>query len=266
MQSGALASLAMDMGKAIEGSIKMEKTVTRTMHGVPLLGKPDLCFQTACASDGNKIATFILDWKVNGFMSASTTSPKKGYSVLRDGWDETIGAHSKNHNKAHKDYMHHNVCGINVNGMLNLETVSEEWAGQVVTYAWALGAEVGDEIYCGIDQLCCKQLRDRGMMSASEYEELVIAQSLMPEIRIASFRMGVGKDFQKSLMEKYIYLWSILALDDERLKKMFFKHTLSEFEVNPELASVNQCEMLINSCMIAPSDNDKWLDTMTRAR
>lgn len=248
-RSGALASLAQDMGQAVMGSIKMEKTITAEIRGVPLLGKPDLCFQTTCPSDGGaNLATFILDWKVNGFMSKNTTSPKRGYSCLRDGWDCTGGiSHSKNHNKAHKDYMHHNVCGIAVNGMIRLEDVSDDWAIQTCTYAWALGAPIGSDIYCGIDQLACKQLIP---MEESE----IIERNMMPEIRIASFRMGIGQTFQAGLIEKYVRLWSLMSMSDESLMSSFF--------VGPDCdssASIQRCQMLMN--IASDGDELSWLDS-----
>ena len=204
---------------------------------MPLLGKPDLCFQTACASGseaGAPLATFILDWKVNGWMSASGVSPKRGYSMIRDGWGE-LGAPSRSNGKAHKDFMHLNVCGISCNGMMHLEEVDSSWAAQVVTYAWALGSPVGAPAYCGIDQLACKKTSE------------------MPDIRVASFRMGVSKAFQLSLLEKYIYLWGILSLDDSHLMGSFFKHVGYD-----DAQSRGQCELLMS-----PSSADTFFNQIT---
>lgn len=269
-RSGALASLMQDLGMALIGSIKMEKTVTATIQGVPLLGKPDLCFRTACGSgSGNPIsdaygtpgssglATFILDWKVNGFMSTSTTSPKKGYSMIRDGWDESIGVHSRSHGKSHKDFMLHNVCGIPVNGMVTLEQVDASWAAQVVTYAWALGDSVGGAIHCGIDQLACRQL-------VTKDEEVIVSSGYMAEIRVASFRMAVGKAFQLELIEKYKKLWSVLSMDDEHLMDCFYNHVGYD-----AVQSRSQCQLMLNMAEQSTSPRearDDFFDSMTGGR
>jgi hypothetical protein len=223
-KSGSLASLSMDLGKAVMDSIKMEKTVTRTIRGVPLLGKPDLSFQTTCPSreDGGPehLATFILDWKVNGYCSRGNTSPTKGYVCCRS---------MDGKSAIHKDAILGNVCGITINMAQHLESINKSWAAQTVTYAWILGAPVGSEIYCGIDQLACRR-----------FEDPVDLENSYPEIRVASYRMGVSEAFQRELMEKYINLWSIMSMDDEGLRKRFFRtETCQDDE-----GSLKECLML----------------------
>lgn len=174
VESGALAALCQDISVGIKGTLRMESTVSNTIGGVPLLGKPDLYFKATCGSSND--INFVLDWKVNGFYSKA--SPKKGYNVCR----EPDGS-----NKVHKDFMPLNKCGITLNGLYNLETISEDWAMQVATYAWLLGAPVGGEIACGIDQIVGR------------------------ECRVASYRMAISKEFQVELLKRYQALWSIVV-------------------------------------------------------
>lgn len=172
--SGALASLCADL--KCGSNIRMEKTITGTVEGVTLLGKPDLEITLPVGSH------FILDWKVNGYCSKA--SPKRGYTIIRDGWN---GVHSRSHNGMHKDAIGGTCCGIPINIGMNLESIDESWARQVATYAWLLGATVGSYIVCGIDQLACSP---KG-------------------IRIASFRMPISKSFQLKSIQQYQELWDL---------------------------------------------------------
>jgi len=192
--SGALASLCQEL----VGEPRMEKTLIETVEGVCLLGKPDLSFT---AED----ATFVLDWKVNGYCSKA--SPKRGYNVIRDGW--TGRPHSRSHGNMHKDCMLATVNGVLVNIGMYLESIDISWARQVATYSWLLGAPVGSEIYCGIDQIACSN----------------------GDMRIASFRMPISRSFQEQTMKQYIELWEICQdsdayctqynLDKESLDNMY---------------------------------------------
>ena len=186
--SGALASLCQDLSNALDGTIKMEKTCSRVVDGVPLLGKPDLYFEPAGC--GQQAATvFILDWKVNGYCSSA--SPKRGYVVCRDGWlpDATRAfKHSRTHNMSHAGCVVGEFCGIKVNIAMPLESIDRAWAAQVATYAWLLGAEPGAELWAGIDQLAC------GTQG----------------IRIASHRAVISESFQLSLLEDYKKAWSAM--------------------------------------------------------
>lgn len=225
---GALASLMQEMSLSIAESIKMEMVVQKTIQGVPLYGKPDLVFKVTCPQG---VATFVLDWKVNGYCSAYKQSPKKGYINLRP------------ENKMHKNCVLGNVCGITINMADYLESVDATWAAQTATYSWILGAEVGSEIYCGIDQLLCKRL-DTAMYKTPMWDAAL--ENGYPEISVASFRMALSEDFQHKLMAKYVHLWSLLALDDFNLKRQFFvKSAFSEGQsfVDTEEESELKCEI-----------------------
>ena len=202
---GSLAALMQELGISIANSIKMEMTVESIKHGVPLYGKPDLVFQVTCP---NGLATFVLDWKVNGYCSAYPQSPKKGYINLRP------------QNKMHKNAVLGNICGLTINISDYLENIDESWAAQTTTYAWILGAEIGSEIYCGVDQLICKRI-DTHLYKTSKWDEAL--ENGYPEISVASFRMAISEKFQYDLIAKYVQLWGLMMMDDENLKKNFFK-------------------------------------------
>jgi hypothetical protein len=191
-ESGAFAEICNDINNSVVGTLRMETTVRGTVGGVPLLGKPDLCFKMAC--EGSPLM-FILDWKVNGFTSLRLTSPKKGYNICREPSGTSV---------QHKDYMPLIKCGITLNGFYNLEDVDKAWALQTCTYAWMLGAPVGSEIACGIDQIVNR------------------------DCRVASYRMLVGEAFQLEAIKRYQSLWDVVTnerWDDELLSYAEgFKH------------------------------------------
>jgi len=226
---GSLAALMQELGISIADSIKMEITIEKVLHGVPLYGKPDLIFKVTCPQG---LATFVLDWKVNGYCSAYPQSPKKGYISLRP------------QNKMHKNAVLGNVCGINVNISDYLENIDESWAAQTTTYAWLLGAEVGSEIYCGIDQLLCKRF-DTSLYKTDQWDNAL--ETGYPEISVASFRMAVSEKFQFELMAKYTHLWSLLAMDDMNLKRQFFRKspfTVGTSFVDTEEESEMKCGLI----------------------
>ena len=107
-----------------------EFTLKGVVDGITLLGKPDLWFH---GTHGE----VLLDWKVNGYYSKYTISPKKGYTRIRPS------------NKQHKDaYV---LNGINVT--YSLDEVDVDWATQLSTYGWLCGAPVGGDFITAIDQL-----------------------------------------------------------------------------------------------------------------
>jgi len=225
---GSLAALVQELGISVANSIKMEMTVQKTLQGVPLYGKPDLVFQVTCPQG---LATFVLDWKVNGYCSAYPQSPKKGYINLRP------------QNKMHKNAVLGNVCGLTINMADYLENIDASWAAQTTTYAWILGAEIGSEIYCGIDQLLCKRL-DTVLYKTTQWDNSL--ETNYPEISVASFRMAVSEKFQFELMAKYIHLWSLLALSDDYIKQKFF--IKNPFSSNPcFVESEGESELKCNS-------------------
>lgn len=180
--SGALADLLLDLSQSLSEP-RFEFTVRGDINGIPLLGKPDVYF---IHKTGIPI---ILDFKVNGYCATRNTSPKRGYIKLRDGW---VGAQSRTHNCMHKDCIPMRVDGVLINIAENLETVNISWARQLATYAWLMGAQVGGEFICAIDQLAC---------------------SPGPKIRIAEHRLRIGQQFQHTALNNYKNLWEIINSD-----------------------------------------------------
>ena len=179
--SGAAADLLSDLLKS-EGTPRFEFTLQKEVGGVPILGKPDAWYTVASTN-------VILDWKVNGYCGRTPTSPKKGYVRCRDGWSP---ATSKTHNQMHKACTPMRVGGILVNINEYFETINKDWAIQLGTYAWLMGAEVGESFVCALDQLACAP---------------------GPRIRVAEHRGMIGPEFQHNLLKQYQELWEIVNSD-----------------------------------------------------
>lgn len=67
-----------------------------------------------------------------------------------------------------------------------MEVVNREWALQLCVYAWLLGEPVGGGFVAGIEQLASKP----------------------PDIRVATFRSKIGRDFQTMLHNKIAEIWN----------------------------------------------------------
>ncbi|MEA1999811.1 MAG: PD-(D/E)XK nuclease family protein [Euryarchaeota archaeon] len=184
--SGALADLLKELQKA-KSEPRFEFTLQEELHGVPLLGKPDLFF---IHQSGTPI---ILDWKVNGFCSKYAKSPNRGFLRVRDGW---VGVPSRGANSIHKDAHPMSHSGVIINIAEFLETINKEWATQLSTYAWLCGAEIGSEFVVALDQIVAKpDAPDK------------------PKLRIAEHRCLVSADFQRKTMSRYSELWEIINSD-----------------------------------------------------
>jgi len=159
---------------------RMEFDVTKTVGGVPLLGKPDLHFHSTLHCH------VITDWKVSGSCSKHGVSPQQGYMIALDCQE------SRTHGQAHKKFqaqMH--VGNIVVNGWKMNES-TDYWADQLATYAWCLDEPVGDENFVArIEQLACRTTKD-GELRA----KCVVHQST------------VDGDYQNALLERYQRVWS----------------------------------------------------------
>lgn len=133
---GGVANIAADLRNATE--IHMEVSVKGMSNiGVQLNGKPDLWY---IGRDGKTIV--IHDWKVNGYFSASGTSPKPGYTRTYGGSGRINNAISQSHpaltRAVSTEYF---------------ETVGQDWAVQECMYSWMLGCEDINNVICSIDQL-----------------------------------------------------------------------------------------------------------------
>ena len=183
VKSGALADLMLELSHATHEP-RFEFTVTDDVAirggAVPLLGKPDVYFITR---DSEHV---IYDWKVNGYCGKRATSPKPGYTVIRGG--RTSGL-------AHKDCQIMTKGGIDVNIATTLEVVDASWAAQLSIYAWILGEDVGAQFITGIDQIVAKP-------NGTDY----------PELRIATHRCHISKEFQTDLEDKIHKMWEQIKL------------------------------------------------------
>jgi len=144
IECGAYGNLIAEIRKST-CDVRMEFTVRETIGGVPLLGKPDLHFNT------NLHREVITDWKVSGSVSKAGVSPQQGYMLALD------CNNSRTHEKSHKKFdgtLHES--GLIVNRWKMNES-TDYWADQLATYAWALGHDIGDESWVArIEQIAVR--------------------------------------------------------------------------------------------------------------
>jgi hypothetical protein len=177
-KSGALADLLLDLQGAedtprFEFQIENRVAHTKEEAGVVLLGKPDIFYKNRA---GCKI---VHDWKVNGYMSSKTTSPRKGYMELYDAGERR---------GFHKDVMPKMRYGLMVSSF-PLEDVDKSWATQLSIYSWILGTPVGSEFLTTVHQLCCR------------------GGGQFPVIRVASHRNTISEGFQIGLWKRIQSIW-----------------------------------------------------------
>lgn len=112
---------------------------------VPLYGKldalvydveayPDEEFDGALAAAKLDANIIPLDWKVSGYSSKSTMSPKPGFMLrYRDG--EFKGSHNKYHTS------------------IPMSAINEQWATQCCVYGWMAGRRPFEDFYAIIDNI-----------------------------------------------------------------------------------------------------------------
>ncbi len=158
---------------------RFEFEVTRTIDGVPLLGKPDCRFVLG--------VPVILDWKVCGYMS--NASPSQGYVLCRDGY---LFEHSRSHNSMHKLCVPEDYRGIRIN-RTPFEQFNAEYAQQLAIYGWLMGETPGcSNFVAAIDELACKSTSDK------------------PSIRVAQHRARIGSFFQRRLLDIAKHCWQCI--------------------------------------------------------
>jgi len=172
MRLGYVPRFEFSLRRSVRDITGKENESTR---GLDLLGKPDTYFKMV-DQDG-RLHGIVLDYKVNGWCSSRTTSPNKGYIMLRpDG-------------KMHKDCWPSLHCsGMRINIACPLEQANEEWAVQLSTYGWLLGESVGGDFVTAIDQ--------------------IVGPATSP--RVAAHRCTVTPTFQIGVLERYKALWEII--------------------------------------------------------
>jgi hypothetical protein len=169
LESGALWSLYKEM----EGyEPQFEVGLSKTVDGVPIFGKPDLCF----IKTDLKV---VYDFKVNGFFSAGNTSPMKGYVWCWDANTKQICSH-KHHEPM--DYK-----GVTINSIFLMEQCDKKWADQLAMYSWLVDGP--EDCVVGIEQIVGR-----------------------PEkIRICKHRLLLGKDWMLSLKERLKEAWDAVV-------------------------------------------------------
>lgn len=206
--SGALLNLMTDISRAIVEP-RFEFETRETVDGVPLLGKPDLFFETPNA-------LWCADFKVNGYCGKGNTSPKAGYVNLVDAYGS--------YPKQHKNCVINVVDGLEINAATTMEQVDEQWAIQLTIYAWTLGLDPNDEFMAMIEQVACRG--DKGDK---------------PELRFARHACQVGADFRNQLRHDIMEIWSLCNSDDffgdggETAERI--KNQNKTFCADPELAA-----------------------------
>lgn len=231
-KSGALASLMQDL--SVGYRIKFETTVQRIIHGVPLLGKPDLKMHV-----GERVNSYdslinadwgiyILDWKVNGYCAKSAKSPAKYYLKCYDGWDHNQLKSSRSHGKEYSRggdmidaQMFYGVPYVDSFGGEDvfLEQVDASWAAQLATYSWIMGAKVGgSNLVVAIDQLACGSKQVVLECDVYDLESGSITRKSVagPDIRIAQLHMRIGRQFQEDTMRRYRDCWGIVGPHENR--------------------------------------------------
>lgn len=226
-QSGALAALMAELQQAssapqfeitVEGVVQVSKEVA----GIPLSGKPDICFKSKSG------LVVIMDWKVNGYCAKAAKSPMPGYVRCVDGWTGER-SHSNTHNKKYAKGSFGWIEGLEVSTSHMIEDEDENWAIQQMIYAWLMGCAVGDEFIIGIEQLC--------------------GTGQQPYCRIASHRSIVTSAFQHRSYEALVDMWTRI----QKGPRFVFGPELSEEE------SELMCKMLETGQTFNPSADDSFL-------
>lgn len=183
---GAYDDLLADMERS-EFQPQFEFRLDKVVEGVPLMGYPD------CYYIHKSGAHIVLDWKVNSYFSKYAASPYKLYSMVRDGWDETMAKPSRGCSRPHPKYKEITHRDVKI-GAHYLEDTCADWADQLSIYSWMLGEKVGSEdaIVC-IDQLACKPQEGK-----------------FPLIRIANHRARISAKWQNQLVQRLKSCWKAI--------------------------------------------------------
>jgi hypothetical protein len=229
-KTGAYEEIRRLLSVGVEAPV-FESTVTRTIEGVPLLGKPDL--RTKLQKPGGyswQTFTIIGDWKVKGYCSKSNTSPTKNYRMVRDAFDAV--KQNKTNGQAHAGYKPMDHFGLDINSQC-LSYASTTYGDQMALYGWLMGAPVGSEqtLYL-MEELCCKPATPS------------------PLIRVAHQRSRIYAAYQRKLMDEYKAMWAAITTG------FIFEGQLSR-EENDE-----RCEILDAAC--ASMSDDDYFTEITR--
>jgi len=229
--AGAYDDLLDELKKS-EFAPKFEFTVSKTIDGVPLMGKPD------CRYIHREGAHIILDWKVNGFCSKWGSTPYKYYAMIRDGWAMPTAKPSRACSQPHKKHKSITHCGVKI-GTHYLEETCKDWADQLSIYAWMLDEKVGDEnvIVC-IDQIASKR-RENGF----------------PLLRIANHRARISTAWQSQLIQRLTSCW----------KGVQSRRIFTDLSEEEDRERQDVLEMSAESMGIGGgNDIEDWVDSFSR--
>lgn len=222
--AGALDDLLAFLQEAKEAP-RFEFRADRTIHGVPLMGKPDLAF----VHKSNVRITH--DWKVNGFYSRSATSPTKLYMLCRDG----SGQNSRSHGTAHKDFKPLDFNGVKIHAGF-MEEFEVEWADQTSAYGWLMGEKPGDEdVVTSIHQIVTKPGDPK-------------------LLRVAEYRARVSSAHQNRLLSRYTACWQ--AIESGHIFR-----ELSRKQSDEKCAELDRRA----ASFVGASDLDAYFNTVARA-
>ena len=238
-QCGALASLLLDLKYCDISTLRMEHWMENDMpcsqkilgelDGLGLAGferletfhvwgKPDLSVMRG----SNPI---ILDWKVNGLCSKSSTSPKKGYvrQWATRNKSVPIGIAPDWQLKApHKAVLLGYENGILHDLANQLDYCDDEWALQCCTYGW-LNNVYEQDLFVGIDQITSWGIESMVDVTANQLASNWPETSIgLPAVRISSFRNKIQVKTQRRYQELYTLLWNIVKQPEDKVLKQLF--------------------------------------------
>jgi len=120
---------------------------------------------------------------------------------------------------------------------VHLEDVDRTWADQTSMYGWLMGAEIGEKVITGIDQIVCKPSVGR------------------PSIRVARHRCRVSESYQQGLWLRIKKVW-------DTIQSGWIFDDISREESN------KRCLMLdeYHKAYDGEDPNEKWFLEATRGR
>ena len=167
VESGALRRLCDILDRST--NVRMEYRLEGDLFGVPFCGYPDL----SCDLDGEPV---IFDYKVNGYYSKAGIGPKKYYSWIEAGFNET-GKPIRGNKQAHKDALIRHQSGVEYCANHGFEEIDEKWAFQMMSYHFMNGVPYDQRPLIAIEQFSCQPNKIRiaslrGMVSAAFVAEM----------------------------------------------------------------------------------------------
>lgn len=220
---GAYGNLLEDLEKSpVEP--RMEFSITSEVDGVPILGKPDLVYQT---SGGLRV---IADWKVSGSVSKWGVSPQQGYKIALD------GRGTNTNGKSHKKFVPFEIEPGVVISAVPMNETTDYWADQLAGYAWCLGEPVG-----GTDWI-------------ARIEQLAVRPGLKSKscVHIAQ----VSAESQLKLRDRFVACWEAVK-NDHVFPELSVEHSRAKADMLAR-AMTTVKEPIQNSLLDDSVEIDGW--------